>query len=258
MLDKDALLVTDVYSQPYQKEKDYIEELFLSGLYGGRAGLAFKGGTALAKFYGSARFSDDLDFSVDMHDGINLLPKRINDVVDMVSSTYRTKVLRRNDTADILTYELSIMGPLYSMSNRYQHLKIDIDKKARIYERTQTFRRNPVYADLKPYVAMVLNGREILAEKAMALLFRPNPKARDLYDLYFLIDRGVEVKTSLIDQKIREHGHGFGDVNLERKMARISSIWDKELVRLLPEDRFIAYARAAKVVADAFKNAGLI
>ena len=47
-----------------QAEKDYFQNLILFAIYRthGNA-LVFKGGTALAKCYGSRRFSEDLDFT---------------------------------------------------------------------------------------------------------------------------------------------------------------------------------------------------
>ena len=64
VIGKEELLETANFEQPYQKEKDYIEELFLAEIYEEADELVFKGGTAMSKFYGSTRFSDDLDFSV--------------------------------------------------------------------------------------------------------------------------------------------------------------------------------------------------
>ena len=64
MIERDELLKINIYEQPYQKEKNYIKELFLDGIYTATSELVFKGGKALSKFYGSNRFSDDLDFSL--------------------------------------------------------------------------------------------------------------------------------------------------------------------------------------------------
>ncbi len=45
-------------------------------------------------------------------------------------------------------------------------------------------------------VAVVMNRKEILSEKIVALLFRHNVKARDLYDIYFLAKSGVDFEVS--------------------------------------------------------------
>ena len=44
-------------------EKDYFQEIVMLGISREAPELAFKGGTALYKFHGLNRFSEDLDFS---------------------------------------------------------------------------------------------------------------------------------------------------------------------------------------------------
>ncbi len=255
MIDREVLLNIPEYAQPYQKEKDYIEELFLSEIYG-RFGetLVFKGGTALSKFYNSDRFSDDLDFSLTM-EGRDA--ETMSEIIDSVSHSYPTKTLRALSKS-MLVYELSIRGPLFETSNKYQHLKLEIDRNARVLETPSAMRRNPAYPDLKPYVAAVMRKEEILAEKVVTLLFRRNIKARDLYDLYFIIKTGISPRVSLIDKKMKVYGHTFTVAQFERRIVAIGKIWDAELRRLLPEDRFVSYSTAKKLVAESFAEAGLL
>ncbi len=44
MIEKNELLKMHIYEQPYQKEKDYVEELFLDGIYAVTGELVFKAG----------------------------------------------------------------------------------------------------------------------------------------------------------------------------------------------------------------------
>lgn len=259
MIDKNALIDISPYKHPYQIEKDYVEELFLSEIYCKNAELIFKGGTAVSKFYGSVRFSDDLDFSISP--GYSAYPKivdAIDKIVRTVSIEYPTKVLRKKNMVDMISYEISMRGPLFESLNRYQHLKIEIDKKASLMEQPHTFRRNPSYPDLKPYIAVVMSKNEILAEKIVVLLFRHNIKARDLYDIYFLLQNATDINVSLVDKKMREYGHIFSRERLMDRMVAISKIWNRELRRLLPEKSFISYSAAEKCVEEMFKAAGLI
>jgi predicted nucleotidyltransferase component of viral defense system len=258
MIEKDELLKTSIYEQPYQKEKDYVEELFLSGIYAATGKLVFKGGTALSKFYNSIRFSDDLDFSLVRGSGENKLPMLLDDVISKISEEYPLKVMRKKNKADMLVYELSVRGPLFEMLNKYQHLKIEVDKKASVLEKTEVFRRNPTYTDLKPYVAVVMNRREILSEKIVALLFRHNVKARDLYDIYFLARGGVDFEVSMIDKKMKEYGHTFTKDRLLARMEQLGLIWNKELERLLPESEFVKYGDVKEYLLERFEVTGLI
>ncbi|MCW6159747.1 MAG: nucleotidyl transferase AbiEii/AbiGii toxin family protein [Candidatus Micrarchaeales archaeon] len=258
MIEKDELLKIGIYEQPYQKEKDYVEELFLDEIYTITGELVFKGGTALSKFYNSIRFSDDLDFSLAHGDGGNKLPVLLDDVIDKISKEYPLKIMRKKNNADMLVYELSVRGPLFEMLNKYQHLKIEVDKKASVIEKTEVFRRNPIYPDLKPYVAVVMSRKEILSEKIVALLFRHNAKARDLYDIYFLVKGGVDFEVSMIDKKMKEYGHTFAKDRLLARMKQLGLIWNKELERLLSESEFVKYKDVKEYLMTRFGAAGLI
>ena len=258
MIEKDELLKMRIYEQPYQKEKDYVEELFLDEIYAVTGELVFKGGTALSKFYNSIRFSDDLDFSLVHDDGGNRLLVLLDNVVDKISKEYPLKIMRKKNNADMLVYELSVRGPLFEMLNKYQHLKIEVDKKASVIEKTEVFRRNPPYLDLKPYTAVVMNRKEILSEKIVALLFRHNVKSRDLYDIYFLAKSGVDFEVSMIDKKMKEYGHTFTKDRLLARMKELGLIWDKELGRLLPESEFVKYKDVKEYLMMRFEAAGLI
>ncbi|MGC9204840.1 MAG: nucleotidyl transferase AbiEii/AbiGii toxin family protein [Candidatus Micrarchaeia archaeon] len=258
MLDADELLKTGAYKQPYQQEKDYIEELFLERLFGCCNSLVFKGGTALSKFYDSPRFSDDLDFASKARNEMEAMESKIDKMLDELHNEVPAKLLRKIDTNKMLKYELSIRGPLFITTSKYQHLKIEIGKKESVVEPVNVARRNPVYKDLHPYLALVMSESEILAEKVVALLYRRNIKARDLYDIYFMASKGTELRLGLVDVKMKEWGHVFTEERFSKRVEEIGSIWDKELLRLLQKDAFVSYAKAKSAVIEYFKNAGLI
>lgn len=257
MIDKEEILKTTYYEQPYQKEKDYINELFLSKIYEKNTGVVFKGGTALSKFYGLPRFSDDLDFSLSKKDANDLI-NNLDGVVEDISKSYPIKLLRKIDKKDILAYELSARGPLFEALNKHQHVKIEVDKNASVIEDPNIIRRNPKYVDLRPYLAVVMKENEILAEKVVALMFRHNLKARDLFDIYFMIKNSTEIKVSLIDRKMKEYGHVFTEEKLVKRMNLISKIWNKELYRLLPKKEFVGYKEAKTLVMGEFKAVNLL
>ncbi len=257
MIDNDTLLNTQYYEHPYQKEKGYLQELLLSFVYRDAAGLVFKGGTALSKFYGLPRFSDDLDFSL-LRGGKTGTARCLDNAVKKASESYSTRVLRRRDKHDILAYELSIMGPLFKTAEKYQHLKLEVDLTSSVIETPAALRRNPRYPDVMPYVALVMKEDEILAEKTHALLFRHTAKARDLFDLYFLLEKGIAIRASLIDKKMREHGQAYSSERLEGRINLLGSVWTRELSRLLPEKEFVGYNEAKNRVLEGFKSADML
>src|SRR5437660_12517798 len=103
-----------------------------------------------------------------------------------------------------------------------------------------------------------MSEKVILAEKIVALIFTHNAKARDLYDIFFLIRKGAKIEVGLVDRKMREYGHMFTKKQLDHRMHLIKRIWNKELPRLLPENEFVAYDKVQKYVMESFKAAGLI
>jgi len=259
MLSYDELLAYKIYEEPYQQEKDYIEELFLSRLFNSCNNIVFKGGIALAKFYGSNRFSDDLDFSIILgREECENIKTKIDKVIERSTEEEPVKILRKLNSERKLVYELSIRGPLFERSNKYQHLKIEIGKNEPVLEKPLIFRRDPKYVDIAPYTAIVMNEKEILAEKTVALLYRHNLKARDLYDIYFLLSKGTEIDVALLDRKMKLYGHAFNPRRFELRINKIALIWGKELERLLPKNSFISYAVAKEKVSRLFEDAGLI
>lgn len=258
MIDKSELLSSASFKRPYQAEKDYLEEAFLSGIFNTRAGLVFKGGTALSKIYGSARFSDDLDFALFASNGEGKLKRILDEFIEKMSSGIPLRILRTKDTDGSLSYELSIRGPLFEQLNKFQHLKIEIDKKVSVLDTTVKFRKIPIYRDLKPYLALVLSQKEIFAEKLVALLYRHNLKARDLYDLYFEVRSGIVPNIGLIDRKMREFGHTLTKERFFGRVEQIRNIWEKELSRLIPEDAYVGFETAANAVVQSLRDSYLI
>ena len=84
---------------------------------------------------------------------------------------------------------------------------------------------------------------EILADKVIAFAFRENRiKNRDLWDIGWLAQQGVELPVHLIEPKIRAHGHAsteFVQLSHSRLQALTSqtamrSDFGKEMRRFLP------------------------
>ncbi len=261
MISEEILLSTTYYEQPYQKEKDYLQELVLSEIYASvDDSLIFKGGTALSKFYGSPRFSDDLDFTlVRKSDKAAVTTKeRLDAVTSEDSFEYPVRVMRRLTNERMLSYELSIGGPLLSLLGKYQHLKVEVNMKDTAMLPTDTFRRDPKYPDVKPYISVVMSRKEILAEKINALLFRHNPKARDLFDLYFLVKNDTEVDAGFIHKKLGAKGEKFTKEAYTRRLSKISSAWKKELERLIPKESWIEFDEAKTSVSKSLRLAGML
>lgn len=78
-----------------------------------------------------------------------------------------------------------------------------------------------------------MNLKEILAEKIHSIFARE--KARDLYDLFFLL-RFVEIDKKIIERKLEIFNMSFSFERFKRKINRIEKVWEKELKPFLLTD----------------------
>ncbi len=208
-----------------QVEKDYLQHLFLIFLSRKLSNeLVFKGGTALQKVYGLNRFSIDLDFSqtaeIDFVELINTITKNITDF-GYVSRFEEIKTLGR-------TFKIRIHGPLYNNSQiSASSLIIEISQRENILLEPQSRQITPIYNDLQPYSLLVMQESEILAEKVRAIIARNKPK--DIFDLHFLIKKGIKFNTALVNKKLAYYKEKYSRKRFTEKIKEKEPIWNKEL-----------------------------
>ncbi|MEA2071597.1 MAG: nucleotidyl transferase AbiEii/AbiGii toxin family protein [Asgard group archaeon] len=89
----------------------------------------------------------------------------------------------------------------------------------------------PIYKDLPPYLLPTMNPSEIMAEKIMALFTRE--RSRDLYDLYFLIKKGVKASIDLVNNKLSYYNKKFEEEELFKAVKRKEKMWKSELEQLV-------------------------
>ena len=90
-----------------------------------------------------------------------------------------------------------------------------------------------MYEDLRPYTVLVMDAREILAEKMRAVMTRT--KARDVYDLWFLLQKGVGCDTGLVSQKLAYYQMDWKLTEFRKRLQMKESIWEAELRPLLAD-----------------------
>lgn len=219
-------------------EKDYVLSWLLVAIAESGLGhkLAFKGGTALKKcYYPDYRFSEDLDFTLDIqlsHEDLvttfeTLFPwleQRVN-----LALTLKSAELSIFDSTTIL---VNYIGPLKArMESR--HLKVDFTRGELLLEEpTERFLIAP-YSDYPSGTALpTYTLEEILTEKLCALMGRTEP--RDLYDIYWLLEEGdVELTfmTANFAAKCRHKGLNplrFGEA-LAGKEKVFGKLWNTRL-----------------------------
>ncbi len=196
-------------------EKDYFQDLFLYHIYKRTNLLVFKGGTCLYKIYSLPRFSEDLDFSVL---GKIDAEKLITDIADKTASEIKSIKRMKNSLLIKITYD----GIFTSYSNS---LRIDINLENPVF-RYDIMHYVPSYIDINPFSLRVLSLPEILAEKIHTIYARQ--KARDLYDLFFLL-RFVEPDRTVIDRKLGIFGMQFDFATFEGRVNDLKDVWVPEM-----------------------------
>ncbi len=235
-------------------EQDYCLSWFLVGLSRSplRERLIFKGGTALKKcYFQDYRFSQDLDFTL----GEDVPFDTIRGELEVAfEEAYRASgvILRhaRDDRDTHLnshTFYLGYEGPLPGDSVG-KEVKTDITIREEIVfpiEERPILRGYAEYADIPEHaIIRVYSLREIVTEKAVALLDRARNEPRDLYDLWYLCEHGRHVDlgelTTAISQKLTFREQRLESVRgqLARKEANLRAAWDRRLggqMAILPE-----------------------
>lgn len=214
------------------QERDYIQHLFLSALYSRSQGLLFKGGTALRVLHRSPRYSEDLDFNttLDLVDTKALFRQAIADL-----ARFGVMAVARNEWESAVGYsfDLSFQGPLYDGHDRSKG-KVRVDTSLR-REEVATERRlvSSEYDDVVPFLLTALTVEHLFAEKVRALLIRG--QARDLYDLWFLIEQGLSVDVDLINAKLALYDVAFEVERFQQQVEALEGGWQRDLRPLLAQ-----------------------
>lgn len=195
-------------------EKDYLQDLFLFNLFKKTNRLVFKGGTALYKIYNIQRFSEDLDFN--MLENLDA-EKIIGQIIKSMKGEFNTR-----KTKDSLLFKIGFSGVL----TKYNTLRIDISIKNRVLQGYDVKNYVPEYIDINPFSLKLLKPEEMIAEKIHSLLARK--KARDLYDLFFLL-RISKFNKKLVNEKLAIFDMKFSFNELKETINYIENLWEPEL-----------------------------
>ena len=214
-------------------EKDYLQHVVLGGLSRNAAGvLVFKGGTALQKTGTVRRFSEDLDFTA-----------RNGAVLERIGRAAQGALRAQNFHSDIDSiadretaagFRLKVQGPLYREGRGLCTLRVEISRRERVLLPPDNRELAPPYPDILPYTLDIMQDSEILAEKLRALSTRQ--KARDLYDTFMLVKKGVKPDFALAGRKMEFYGRTLDVPALRKNLSLQGPGWDRELEGLLEDE----------------------
>lgn len=164
--------------------REYCQHLLLSTLYQHKEAdrILFKGGTALRIVYGSPRFSSDLDFS-----GFGIRPSLIEGALeDTLSEIERFGMRLALEEA-----KTTSGGYLSIIHYRFlsYHVEIQLEISLRSAERVKPM-VNLIANDFLPAYTLLSLPQALLVDEKLGAL-RTRGKARDWFDLYFMLRKGL-------------------------------------------------------------------
>ena len=174
------------------------------------SGLTFMGGTCLRACYGSLRLSEDLDFAGGSDFQWSELAELARVLVDRLQTRYGLPVSVSDPVktgGKVSTWKLTIENRSGKKHLPAQRIHLDICSIPSHDPRPMML-RNLYGIDLgtSGLILQAQSREEILADKVMALAFRENRiKNRDLWDIAWLTQQGIELPAKLIPLKIRDH-----------------------------------------------------
>ncbi|MBS3155315.1 nucleotidyl transferase AbiEii/AbiGii toxin family protein [Candidatus Woesearchaeota archaeon] len=194
----------------YYEEKEYLQYIFLNAISKYSEDFIFKGGTCLRIIFDLERASEDLDFSTSL--GINEIRKIVNKCLrdfDLLNIKY--KVYAEKEFKGNIRFEIRFEGPLFVGKNAstnalkidFNHLKVK-NKTARVVQK--------LFSDVPLFTTVAMEEKEILAEKIRALINRS--ESRDLYDIWMLLSKKVEVNKELIINKLKEENSSLDQLKI--------------------------------------------
>jgi len=212
----------------YYQEKEYLQFIFLNSISKYPDKLVFKGGTCLKICFGLERASEDLDFSlnINLKEARDIIYSCLKDFqyLNIPYESYSEKEFEGN-----FRIEVRFKGPLYNGNlNSTNTLKIDLNKQKT--KNTQVKVIQKLFSDVPLFTIKILAEKEILAEKIRALINRSEPK--DLYDLWFLFNKGIEIDKILIKEKLKEEKSKISNLIYPSKKEYDLAL--RQLVNILP------------------------
>ncbi len=202
--------------------REYLQLFFLNELYveNQSQNIFFKGGTALRLIYGSPRFSEDLDFTVELKE------KDFNEFI--------LKLFKKIEKKETINFRerKTFAGKrflLKSKSTLFTHetyVSLDFSFREKAVEPQKSIIKSG-YPVLFTSCVYHLSKNEIFAEKIRALLTRKVTKGRDIYDMWYLLNQGVEIDDKLIKVKLKYYNL---DLNASAVLEKIKNFSKKDFI----------------------------
>lgn len=212
----------------YYEEKEYLQYIFLHAISKYPHHFIFKGGTCLRICYGLNRASEDLDFST------TLIPSKVQEIVqkslvDFELLNIKHHLYAKKEHQGNIRIETRFEGPLFNGSLPSTNtLKLDFNKRKVHHPLAKVIPQ--LFSDIPSFTLMILEEKEIVAEKIRALVRRG--ESRDLYDVWMLLQKGIEIDLPLLRKKLQEERADLSKIRFPSAEEYIQDL--KNLISFIP------------------------
>lgn len=194
--------------------------------------LVFQGGTALRLCYGGQRYSEDLDFvcghdatePFDIAEVESLLREHVADRYGLALEVKPPGEDRQFAGTDVVVkrWSLNVMVPGFAGMQRihFEVCNVPAYDSAPLLLLPRYAFLSDVYSDIALRVESL---NEITADKVVALIGRSHLKARDLWDLRWLAQKGAEPDVELVRAKLDDYGIGDVEPRIASAAGRLQS-----------------------------------
>lgn len=216
--------------------------------HGAMQTLTFIGGTSLRMCYNSARLSEDLDFN----GGHDFKPAHFDglelEIQQYIQNKYETEVWVSKPTedkqGDTSSWKISIAKEANRPDLPRQKMHIDVCAIPSFdVEKRALLNHYNMVVPTEGIIIPVQSLQEALADKLIALAYRARRiKPRDVWDIVWIKQRGIELSIALVDNKLAARGKRKADfitalnVQLGRLMQddEVREDFNQEMSRFIP------------------------
>ena len=260
---------------PMIADLDYVLGCFLSQWYRNKTvqSLRFKGGTCLRKtYFGDYRFSEDLDFTAEERVSIEELQALIERTIQQLQDVFGLNFSERSPRIEIVSYEygkesyqvrLYYRGPLRWRGDP-RAISLDISHDEYLGLPAEARDIIHPYSDLDLVTGVKIpcySLAEMLSEKLRALSGqRRYAIARDLYDVYQLVERGsldLADVISILPGKFSVKGLNIKEIKMdyiENRRDDFERDWDRSLRYLLPTSEQTSFEEAWEMLLELIRQ----
>lgn len=223
--------------------------------------VVFQGGTALRLCYGGERYSEDLDFVcgkagsyVDkiefeklVESALKTTKKTLHREFDINPDEILLKqppfpMAIKSDSAKVAAWQISV--PIASLRRLPKsRIKIEFANVPSYDSGPNMAKAVPGLVQMEDVVLTVESANEILADKAVALTARQALKYRDVWDVWYLINKlNAQIERGMVANKFADYGTSNVDTKAKQRQEELTKASTEkafldEMTRFLPAKR---------------------